>query len=251
MKQSPQERAERRASFQRLAPSEKLDYIAAYYKLPIVLGLIAAIVLGSALFRAVTKKEAVLYVGYVNLAVGSELHELLSEGFVRASGEDPGKKEVYVYSGLYLSEDPAQENHEYSYASRMKVLAAINARRLDVVLMNAEAYDIFSRSGYLLELPPALEEFLPEQYEFLAPFLQKNDVILEDNEIEYRLNEADEYRAVTQSVANGLDISRFPVLAAAGFSDTVYFGVIANSPRLPEAMDYAAYLFSESGGAHE
>ena len=251
MKLSAQERAAWKAAFRQMSLAEKLAYILSYYKLPLVLGLIAVVVLASVVSHTLTRKENLLYVAYVNVSAGDNLNALLSDGFVAYAGADPKKNRVYTYTGLYLSENPAPENHEYSYASRMKVLAAINARRLDVVLMNAEAYDIFSRSGYLLELPPALEEFLPEQYEFLAPFLQKNDVILEDNEIEYRLNEADEYRAVTQSVANGLDISRFPVLAAAGFSDTVYFGVIANSPRLPEAMDYAAYLFSESGGAHE
>ena len=249
MKVSPEERAARRTAFRQLPLSGKLEYIYMYYRLPIALGLIALMILTVAVSKALTKKEVTLYLGYVNVAVGDELREKMSEGFVAASGMDTRKNEVYVYTGLYLCEDPAAANHQYSYASRMKIMAAVNAKQLDVVLMNREAYDIFSRSGYLLELPPALEELLPELYGALEPYLQKNDVILEDNEIEYRLNEADEYRETTRSETNALDISDFPGVAE--FSDTVYFGVIANSPRLPAALGYAAYLFSDSGGITE
>ncbi|MBR1659645.1 MAG: hypothetical protein IJ705_04955 [Oscillospiraceae bacterium] len=246
MRLPPRERAEHQAAFRRMSIGEKLEYIAAYYKLPIILGLIAAVAAGAIIFRAATKKETVLYVGYANVAVGDELDALLSYGFLRAAGQDTRKKEVSVYPGLYLSDDPPAEYHEYSYASRLKLLAAVNARQLDAVLMNREAYDLLSAGGYLLDLREALELTYPAQYRLLAPYLQKNGVVLEDNAIEYRLNEAEEYYEEIQDVTNGIDVSEFPVLAGSGLSDTVYLGVIANTPRLAEAVDYAIYLASDT-----
>ena len=40
----------------------------------------------------------------------------------------------------------------------MKLMGSVNAGRLDLVLMNREAYDMLSKSGYLLELAPLLSE---------------------------------------------------------------------------------------------
>ena len=148
------------------------------------------------------------------------------------------------YTGLYLSDSPAAENHQYSYASRLKVLAAVNAKQLDVVWMNREAYDIFSQSGYLLDLSEFLSQNSPELYPDLAPYLIENDVILEDNAIAYTLNEADSYTSVTEKAVNAMEITDFHMVSDAGFPDSVYLGVIANSQRRSSDLDYIKYLYS-------
>ena len=244
MKLSSEERAARRTAFQNMRITEKLDYLFTYYKLPILLGLIAAVVLSSAAARALTKKDALFYMAYVNVAVGEDLDMDLRENYIAFTGADARKTEIYVYPGLYLSEDPAVENHEYSYASRLKILAAINAKQLDAVLMNREAYDIFSRSGYLLNLSDVISCNAPVLYARLLPYFIENEVILEDNAIEYNLNEAGTYYEETQSVVNGIIISNCPLLSSAGFPDAVYLGIIANSQHLAETITYLDYLFS-------
>ena len=76
----------------------------------------------------------------------------------------------------------------------------------------------------------------------MEPYLTANTVILEDNAVEYALNEAHQYQAVTEEVTNGINVSIFPMLWESGFSDSVYLGVVANSPRLPAAIQYIEYL---------
>ena len=152
MKLSAQERAERREAFRRMSAAQKADYVFSYYKLPIVLGLLCAYILCYGLYRHFTRKEALLYVACANVAVSEETAEALSEGFVRHSGQDVRKCEVCLYQTLYLSENPTLANHEYAYASRLKLLAAIDAEQLDVVLMNQEAYDFLSEKEYLAEI---------------------------------------------------------------------------------------------------
>lgn len=236
-----EERAARKAAFQKMNLADKAEYICTYYKLPILLGLIALYLCGSTVYRQLTKKDAVLYLAYINVAVGENLNAQLKERFLSARGADPKKTEVYLYSGLYLSENPSLENHEYQYASNLKLMAAIEAKQLDVVLMNKEAYDIFSQKGYLLNLCSLLTSNEP-LYRLLEPYLTANTVILEDNAIEYMLNEAHRYQTVTEEVTNGLEVSSFPLFQEAGFQRPVYLGVVGNSPRLPAAIQYIEYL---------
>ena len=235
-----EERAARKAAFQKMSLADKADYIFTYYKLPILLGLVALYLLCSTVYRQVTKKEAVVYSALINISVGDDLESQLTEGFISFMEANPKKAEVYLYSGLYLSDNPSLENYEYQYASNLKLMAAIEAKQLDIVLMNKEAYDIFSQKGYLLELNSLLSS--NELYDLLEPHLTTNTVIIEDNAIEYALNETKRYQAVTEEVTNGLDISAFPVFQEAGFQGSVYLGVVGNSARLPAIIQYIEYL---------
>ena len=69
-------------------------------------------------------------------------------------------------------------------------------------------------------------------------------MILEDNTIEWQLDEAQEHRVVTESVRNALVLDSLPLIEEAGMSDQVFLGVIANSPRLPEALAYVNYILT-------
>jgi len=241
MKLTREERAARRTSFQGMGLSEKADYLYTYYKLPILLGAAALFFVCFSAYRQLTKKEAVLYLGYINISIGDNLESQLNGGFVSARGADPRKTEVYLYRGLYLSDDPALENHEYQYASKLKLMAAIESKQLDIVLMNKEAYDIFSQKRYLLDFSSLISPS-DSLHQLLEPHLTTNTVILEDNAIEYTLGEADRYQAVTEEVTNGLDVSAFPMFQEAGFPEPVYLGVVGNSPRFPAVIQYIEYL---------
>lgn len=241
MSASPQERALRRDAFRKMDVRQKLDYIFTYYKLPIVLSVIALTILFSAVHRQLTKKEAVLYTALVNVSAGETLEQALTTQCIEESGANARKQEIYLYRGLYLSDEASIVNHEYAYASRLKLLGAINAKKLDVVLMNREAYDLLSRSGYLLELPELLSRDA-QLLQTLEPYLVENEVILEDNAIEYNLNEAPSHEVITESAVNGVDVSDLPIFVSAGFPDAVYLGVIANSARTEWVLRYLDYL---------
>ena len=245
MKLSKQEKAARRAAFQAMTPAKKAEHIFTYYKWPILLGLLALIVLGSVLHRQLTKKEPVLYLAFANVAVGEDLESGLTDGFLRFLGADAKKQEVYLYSDLYLSDNADTLNHEYAYASRMKLMGAVSAGKLDLVLMNREAYDFLSRSGYLLELSPSFFADDASLYAQVLPILSSNEVVLSDNSIEYQLGEAETHQVETETVQNALDVSTLPLFARAGFPDAVYIGVIANSERLADCIEFISYV-SES-----
>ena len=242
MKLPEKEKAALWAAFRRMSPAEKLDHIYTYYKWPIFLALAALLVLGSVLQRQLTKKEVVLYLASVNVSVGEDLEESLSEGFLRYAGANPKKQEVYWYQALYLSEDADVLNHQYAYASRMKFLGALETKKLDVMLLNREGYDLLSKSGYLLDLEDVLSREDPALYEQIRDHLTVNRVTVQDNSLEYQLGEAEDLEQVFQDAENGLDLSDYPLFRDAGFPDTVYLGIAANTERLEAALQYVAYL---------
>lgn len=241
MKLTQKERDHLKESFRKMSLKDKADYIFTYFRLPIVVGLVLLYFVGSTVYRQVTKKEVVLYTALLNISVGDEFESQLNEEFISAVGGEPKKAEVYLYHGLYMSDNPSAEDHEYWYASKLKLMAAIEAKQLDVVLMNKEAYDVYSHNGYLLDLGDLFSRD-DALYRLVEPYLTANTVIIEDNSVEYALNKTHRYQAVTEEAVNGVDLSAFPRIREAGFPDAVYFGVVANSPRIPAVMQYIEYL---------
>ena len=131
---------------------KKIQYIWDYYKFPLVVLCIFLYVIGYFLYGHFTRKDTILYTALVNVSASESLTRQLSTNFIPYIKEDSSKKELQLYTGLYLTDDENNPNHEYTYASRMKILASIDGEQLDVVLMNKESFDAFSQNGYLYNL---------------------------------------------------------------------------------------------------
>ncbi|MBR1841895.1 MAG: hypothetical protein IJ788_01300 [Oscillospiraceae bacterium] len=223
------DRRDGREAFRRLSTREKIDHIWTYYKWFIILGIAAIVIISGEIWRFATKKEPVLYLGLVNVTVGAELESSLDGGFTESLGLDARKNEVLIYRDLYISDSAEGEAHKSAYASRIKLMAAVESKTLDAVLMSRQAYDILSAAGYLMEL----DGIAP------ADILTENEVVLEDNDIEYTLNEASEHIVRTETRSNGARLDSLP-----GFDEPVYFAVIANTEREAECGEYLRYLLS-------
>ena len=214
------ERIALKKSLREMGLSQKISYFFSYYTIHFVLVLIALAILAGSVIRFAVKKETVLYVALTNTAIGSSLETDMTENFLAYADLPTRRNDVQLYKELYISSDPAAENHEYAYASGLKIMAAINAGKIDLVMMNRESYDFFSEKGYLLDLSSFTAENGPGKE--LAPYLSENEVILSDNSLEVALGEAQR----------------------AGFDGDLYMGIIANSPRTETACLYLRYLLS-------
>lgn len=241
MRLSEKEKAANRAAFRAMNLRDKAEYIYAYYKLPLVLALVAIVAFGSVTRWLITHKEPLLYVAYVNVVPDERLDEKLTTDFVVAEGQSPRRSEVVCFRELYLSRDADPQSHQYAYASRLKVLASVDAEQLDVVLMNQEAYDLLSGSGYLLDLEPAQAGTRALSAKAKA-LLTSNTIVLSDNRLEVELNEADTYEAETIEQVNALDVSTLSLFADYPEDESFYLGIIANTPRLDESLAYLQYV---------
>lgn len=220
-----------------------LQYLWDYYKLPLAAFAIAAYIILYAAYSHFTHKDTVLYAALVNVAIGETLTEELSSQFLTAQNLNPDKNTLRLYSGLYLTDDENNLYHEYTYASRMKILASIDAEQLDIALMNKEAFDAFSQKGYLYNLDELLAEQTPALRKQLAPYFVTNTEILEDNSDALLFDSSAVYHAETKAYPMGLNLSDSPLIRKGGFSETVYLGIIKNSPRMNVVLDYLGYLF--------
>lgn len=222
---------------------QKLQYILDYYKLPLVIIGIFLYIIIYIIYGQIHHKDTVLYTAFVNITAGEELTKDLSTHFLESQNIDTAKNELYLYSNLYLTNDENSDYHEYTYASRMKILAAIDAEQLDIVFMNKEAFNAFSQNGYLCNLEALLSKQDAKLYKQLKSHLVTNTSILEDNSIDLLFDDSISYKAKTENFPMGLDLSQSPIIKKAGFKDTVYFGIISNSPRLDDAISYLQYLY--------
>ena len=135
-------------------------------------------------------------------------------------------------NNLWLEREPTRE----------EILASIEGKQMDIVLMNREAFDAFSQNGYLHDLDSFLSAEDPDLYRALEPSLVSNIVILEDNADDMALDDSLSYSALTQEHRFGLNLSESPYVEQAGFGDTVYLGIVANTPRTEAVMSYLRYL---------
>ena len=220
-----------------------LQYLWDYYKLPLAAAAIALYIALYAVYGHFTHKDTALYAALVNVAVGETLTEELSSRFLTAQNLNTNANTFRLYSGLYLTDDENSIYHEYTYASRLKILASIDAEQLDVALMDKEAFDAFSQNGYLSDIDELLAEEVPALHQQLAPYFVTNTVILEDNSEDLLLDSSAVYHAETEDYPMRLDLSASPLIQKGGFQETVYLGIIKNSPRMHTVFDYLEYLF--------
>ena len=227
-----------RELFQQMSPKEKLSHIWLYYKPVFLLSVILMVILISTIYTAATRKEPVLYVAYTNVTLEADSEPALWQDYLTSRNYDLKKSEICLHKDLYLSDFPSAELYEQAYGSYMKIMALIECRELDIILMNQEAYDFCSTSGYLLELT----ELFPADDPRIAPYAASNLIVLEDNGEDYSLGLAEEYICVTDTVYNALDLTQMPWVQEIGLPGEVYLGIVANSPRLETCRGYIAYL---------
>ena len=245
---SRKSRAGSTSTLRQLKGWKKLQYILDYYKFPLLLAAAALYIIIWLTMRNLTQKDVVLYVGLVNAAPSEELILKLSDGYLEETGFPKSDNSVYLYRNLFLSADETSEYHPYSYATKMKILGAINANQLDVVLMNQEAFDAFSQNGYLADLQELLNS--PEAgadgrslFKAVKGSLCTNVRIEEDNSVDVLLGNETEYHSVTTKGSFGLNLTDASALVGnAGLSGTVFLGIIKNSTRKKEAVQYLDYL---------
>lgn len=235
-------KSQEQETFKALDGRQKLQYIWDYYKLPLAVLCIFLYIIGYSLYGHFTHKETLLCTALVNVSAGEALTEQLNTDFLDFTGADRKKEQLELYTGLYLTDDENSPYHEYTYASRMKILAAINNKELDVVLMNKEAFDSFSQNGYLCNLEELLAAEDTALYNQLKPYLITNTIILEDNSVDTVLDPSVAYEAVTEEYPVGLDLSQTGRVSKAGFDDAVYLGIVSNSLRKDAAVNYIRYL---------
>ena len=144
-----------------LSLTSRIQYIWDYYKVPLFTAALLIYIICYIIFRHATDKDILLYVAAVNTPVQKETEDFINSfpksdyAVSDADAKDSMKSRnaiVDLAKDLYLTSDPDSEYHQYVYASRLKILASIEAEKLDIVLADREAMDAFAAQGFLMPL---------------------------------------------------------------------------------------------------
>lgn len=225
-----------------LTGKQRVRYLFDYYKLPFVIVFIVLYIIGFLIYREVTHKDTILYTGLVNVVLNEEPSKQLSEDYLTYAGANPKKEDFRFYTGWFLTTNKDSQYFEYTMASQIKILASIDDEQLDVVLLDRESFDAFSQNGYLYNIEELLKG--TELYDQLKPYFVTNIHFLEDNGKDINFDASIEFEATSEEFPMGLDISESRFFADIEYSDTIYLGVIANTPRPEEVIRYLTYLYS-------
>ena len=221
----------------------KIQYIWDYFKLSIFLIGVGIYVVFYLIIRNLNAENPQLYLAYVNVEVGETLDHRLTEDFISYLQPAEKRSVVKVLQNLVLTENLQQFDSSYIHASQMKIISSIDGHQLDIVLMNREAFDAFSQNGYLLNVETFAREYGLTD---LDPFFVENLEILSDNAEEVMLDPSVEYHSETTTYPMGIDVSGFSFFQEAGFPDTVYLGIIANTERPGNAAAFVSYLAEQN-----
>lgn len=233
-----------RENWAELNTRQRITFFWDYYKLPTLI-LICVIAFGVyAIHGAVTKKDTLMHVSLVNMTWAESMEETLNTGYLAYIDGNLKKQEIAIDSGLFMSLDESNLYYQTTYGTRAKILAQLEVRDLDIMLMDQEGFDICSASSYLLDLGAFLQENDPELYAQLSDRLTENICIVEDNSSEGYSSSDPEYTAVTEEHPYGLLVSDLPCLQSETAPDTVYLGIAATCERSEEVISYIRYLFS-------
>ena len=228
-----------REKWSSLHGSAKIRFVWDYYKLPIFLICVIIYVSCYLAVRKLNEEHPQLYLAYVNVEVGETLDRHLTEEFILDLKPSEKHSVVRTLKNLALTENLQQVDGSFVYASQMKILSAIENHQLDIVLMNQEAFDAFSQSGFLLNLDTFADTYPLAD---LKPFFIDNIEILTDNATEVMLDPSTEYHSETITYPMGIDITEFPPIKEAGFPDRVFLGIIANTERTDNAAAFLSYI---------
>ena len=141
---------------------KRIRQILDYYKLVVVIIAIFIYILCYIGWRYMTRQDFVLYAAAVNVGMEEDTRELFtdfpsSETFHGAFPEASKRSAVSLSENLFLTSDSSGDYHEYVYASRLKILASIEAEKLDLVIGDGEAMEAFAGQGFLMPLDTLFE----------------------------------------------------------------------------------------------
>ena len=224
---------------------KRIRQILDYYKLVVVIIAIFIYIVCYIGWRYMTRQDFVLYAAAVNVGMEEDTRELFtdfpsSETFHGAFPEASKRSAVSLSENLFLTSDSSGDYHEYVYASRLKILASIEAEKLDLVIGDGEAMEAFAGQGFLMPL-----DTLFAGNEKILERLKEGTVILEDNHIEVLLDDKIPYQSVTKKELTAVDVTDLGCFEPFREGDRVYLGIIANTERAEAARVFTESLFEK------
>lgn len=161
-----------------MKPKDRVGYIWEYYKIPILVAILAIAIVISFISHFVTKKETLANVMMVNAVVTDKEKESdIFVDFLKENGYNTKKQEISLNDSLFVDPDSTDSSSMYSYQSLQTIMIAGG---VDVFLSDEKLFDDLNKNTEFKDLSTVLDESTMEKY--------KDNIIMatdEDTKKEY------------------------------------------------------------------
>lgn len=207
---------------------EKFAYFWEYYKLHVLITILALVLGGSLVYSIVTQKDTVMEAAFLNtyLATETELvpdNEGMAADFTVWAGFDPDKEQT-VIDTMTISYESADE---MSFANIQKVMAMVSARTIDTIIADDAYIDHALDAGLFADLR---DYFTEEQ---IADWDSQGKILWKD------LGDDD----TDEEIPIGIDIRTSKYM----LSDQMpaWFTVVSNAKHPDHALKFLEFMMEE------
>ncbi|MGN0376123.1 MAG: hypothetical protein ACI4ED_00655 [Suilimivivens sp.] len=242
---------------------EKLSYFWYYYKVHTFVIIIAVIAVCSYIYTMATAKDYIFYEIMLN---SSQLNgDVLEASFGEYAGLDLENYECFIDTLSTLS---YQSQSGYDMATFQKIIALIQSKDLDAMVLDAEVFYNFSFNGMMMDLRNVLSEEELARYEGNIYYIDYAEIRkAEEEEDTASLTQEDEDRNqatleeisaeaethkhpenMEEPVPVGIFADNAPLVQKTGCYNGLVpiYGIVITSQRTDTAKKYLDYIFDEN-----
>ncbi len=240
---------EERESIKTAPFKKKVEYFWDYYKIHTIVVIAVLLIVGSLAQTYLTKKETVLYAAMVSGYASEDIIADLETEFMELIDADTKQYEAFISTSIYLDYETEDTNHMYGLQALVTLVAS---SEIDVFVSEELSFVTLAYSEMFMNLEEYLTEEELEQYEGKILYVDQA-IIDEVDELNNDNVDDSEYPECVYStnpdemeepIAVGIYGEETSTMSAEfyGGSDTVIVGIIANSTRVDNAVEYIGII---------
>lgn len=238
---------EEREAIKHGTPRQKYQYFKDYYRMPLIILLLASAFIGILIYQFVTRKDSAFYAVLLNCSPYEE-NEWFKEEYTQRADIDLEQVDVTLDTGIYFK---LNSNDEDSYLTTQKLDTYTGAGQLDVILGAGDEFAYYANSILFRDLREVLS---PEQIEKYEPYFYYVDTALWDAANNFNLDifnapDPRNPQEMEHPIPVAIYVESCETLNQAYYfknaEDGIAVGIYANAPHLDNALNFIDYLFTE------
>lgn len=226
---------------------QKYQYFKDYYRMPLLITILAILFVGTLVYKFVTSKDYAFYAAMLN-CVPYEEYEWLNEEFADHAKIDLDRYRVVFDYNFFYTCNSSDENSVYT---TQKLDAYTAARQLDVMLGTGDEFAHFADSMLFMDLRTVLTEEQLQKYEPYLYYIDVARVNQEDAEISDPQDYANprKPKEMEDPVPVAIYVDSCKKLETACFfrnaDNGIALGIYVNSLHVDNAVALIEYLLSD------
>ncbi len=242
---------EEREAIKHGTPKQKYQYFKDYYRLPLIIFLLASAFIGILIYQFVTRKDSAFYAVLLNCSP-YEKNEWFTEEYTQRAGIDLNKVDVTLDTGIYFQLDSIDED---SYITTQKLETYAGAGQLDVMLGAGDEFAYYANSILFRDLrevlsPEQIQKYEPYFYYVDAALWDAPDSIQNDSGLDFsKIPNPGNPQEMERPIPVAIYVESSEALNRAYYfknaEDGIAIGIYANAPHLDNTLNFIDYLFTE------